>query len=175
MDTVKNLSIKIKKYPWTRSMTRSMKVVHGPGPKWVSMDPWSMFCPHPVKISKQNKFARAAHFFVHFLAVVLHDCNVKLLDTSYLEEMSYVFSFTFFHCRSFSPCIWLVAASISHFFTAAAKFSCCSSNKKVSPFFFSRSRSLSLFCSLSLVGLPPTFSFSLSLSCSIFQLCGNDN
>ena len=24
-----------------------MKVVHGPGPKWGSMDPWSMFCPHP--------------------------------------------------------------------------------------------------------------------------------
>ena len=30
--------------PWTRSM----KVVHGPGPKWGSMDPWSMFCPHPT-------------------------------------------------------------------------------------------------------------------------------
>ena len=29
--------------PWTRSM----KVVHGPGPKWGSMDPWSMFCPYP--------------------------------------------------------------------------------------------------------------------------------
>ena len=41
-----------KNCPWTRSMTggpwtRSMKVVHGPGPKWGSMDPWSMFCPHP--------------------------------------------------------------------------------------------------------------------------------
>ena len=24
-----------------------MKVVHGPGPKSGSMDPWSMFCPHP--------------------------------------------------------------------------------------------------------------------------------
>ena len=30
--------------PWTRSM----KVVHGPGPKWGSMDPWSVFCPHPT-------------------------------------------------------------------------------------------------------------------------------
>ena len=28
--------------PWTRSM----KEVHGPGPKRGSMDPWSMFCPH---------------------------------------------------------------------------------------------------------------------------------
>ena len=33
--------------PWTRSM----KVVHGPGPKWGSMDPWSMFCPHPLVVS----------------------------------------------------------------------------------------------------------------------------
>ena len=43
--------------------------------------------------------------------------------------------FFFFHCRSFSP---LVAESISHFLTAATKFSCCSSNKK------------RLFCFLSL-------------------------
>ena len=39
----------------------------------------------------QKNFARAAHFFVHFLAVVLHDLNVKLLLASYLpvllEEM----------------------------------------------------------------------------------------
>ena len=44
-------------------------------------------------ISKKRNFARAAHFFfVHFFAVVLHDYNVKLPET-------------FFHCRSFSPCI----------------------------------------------------------------------
>ena len=29
-------------------------------------------------ISKKNNFARAAHFFVHFFAVVLHDYNAKL-------------------------------------------------------------------------------------------------
>ena len=29
--------------------------------------------------------------------------------------------------------------------------------------------------SLSFAGLPPTFSFSLSFSCSIFQICGHDN
>ena len=33
-------------------------------------------------ISKNNNFARAAHFFVHFFAVVLHDYNVKLPETS---------------------------------------------------------------------------------------------
>ena len=70
----------------------------------------------------------------------------------------------------------LVAASISYFVTAATKFSCCSSHKKMSPLFFiSRSRPLSLFFWLSFAGLPPTFSFSLSFSYSMFQICGHDN
>ena len=30
----------------------------------------------------KNNFARAAHFFVHFFAVVLHDYNMKLPETS---------------------------------------------------------------------------------------------
>ena len=51
----------------------------------------------------------------------------------------------------------LVAASISYSPTAATKFSCCSSNKKNLSFVFY----LSLFFSLSFVGLSPTFSFSL--------------
>ena len=64
-----------------------------------------------------------------------------------MEESSYVFSFTFFHCRSFSPCIG--AACLSHFVTAATKFFCCSFNKKKMPplFFFLRPRSLSPFFS----------------------------
>ena len=46
--------------------------------------------------------------------------------------------------------------------------------KIMSPLFFiSRSRPLSPFFSLSFAGLPPTFSFSLSFSCSIFQICCN--
>ena len=47
----------------------------------------------------------------------------------------------------------------------------------MSPFFIiiSRFRSLSLFFSLSFAGLPHTSSFSLSFSCSIFQICGHDN
>ena len=69
----------------------------------------------------------------------------------------------------------LVAASISHFVTAATKFSCCSSNKKMSPLFFiSRSKSLSPFFSLSFAGLPPTFSFSLFLLLYI-PISGHDN
>ena len=65
---------------------------------------------------------------------------------------------------------------ISHFVTAATKFSCCSSNKKMSPLFFiSHTRPLLPFFSLNFAGLLPTFSFSLSFSCSIFQICGHDN
>ena len=70
----------------------------------------------------------------------------------------------------------LVAGCISHFVTAATKFSCCSFKKKMSSLFFmSSSRSLSSFFSLNFAGLPPTFSFSRSFSCSTFQICGHDN
>ena len=76
----------------------------------------------------------------------------------------------------------LVAASISHFLTAAAKFSCCSSDKKCLLCFFFLYLALAL-ChsfsrvsfSLSFSGLSPTFSFSLSFFFSIFQICGHDN
>ena len=70
----------------------------------------------------------------------------------------------------------MMAASISHFVTAT-KFLCCPSNKKkcLLRVFISRSKSLSPFFSLSFAGLPPTFSFSLSFSCFIFQICGHDN
>ena len=54
----------------------------------------------------------------------------------------------------------LVAVSISHFVTAATKFSCCSSNEEMYVLFFiSRYKSLSPFFSLSFAGLPLTFSF----------------
>ena len=127
---------------------------------------------------QKSNFARAAHFFCKFLcrcfAQLQRETSRNFLVTRFLEEMSYVFSFTFFTAAHFH--LALVAASISHFVTAATKFSCCSSNKKMSPLFFiSRSRSLSPFFSLSFAGLPPTFSFSLSFSCSIFQICGHDN
>ena len=78
--------------------------------------------------------------------------------------MSHVFPFTAAHFH-----LALVAASISPFVTAAIKFSCCPSTSSpvlnpCRPFF-----------SLSFAGLPSTFSFSLSFSCSIFQICGHDN
>ena len=128
-------------------------------------------------ISKRN-FARAPHFFVHFFcrcfAQLQRETSRNFLVSHFTAEMSYVFRSLFFTAAHFH--LALVAASISPFFTAATKFSCYSSNKKMSPLFFiSRSKSLSPFFSLSFAGLPPTFSFSLSFSCSIFQICGHDN
>ena len=61
---------------------------------------------------KNNNFVRAAHFFVHFFVVGLHDYNVKhLIYTSYVgnvvnaPRMFFYFCSCslFFHCRSFSP------------------------------------------------------------------------
>ena len=49
------------------------------------------------------------------------------------------------------------------------------SKKCLLRFFISHSKSLSPFFSLSFAGLPLTFSFSLSFSCSILQICGHDN
>ena len=98
----------------------------------------------------------------------------NFLVTRFMEEVSYVFSFTFLSLPLIFTLHW-VATSISDFVTAATKFS-CSSNKKISPLFFiSHSRSLSPFFSLSFAGLPPTLSFYLSFSCSMFQICAHDN
>ena len=35
-----------------------------------------------IGLISKSDFARAAHFFVHFFAFVLHDYNVKLPETS---------------------------------------------------------------------------------------------
>ena len=107
-----------------------------------------------------SNLARAAHFFVHFFAVVLHDYNVKLSEFSQLHVL-------WRKCRRCSCYLFfslpltftLVAASIPHFLTAATKFSCCLSNNF--SFLFSLSSSLSLLFLLSFAGLLPTFSFSL--------------
>ena len=110
-------------------------------------------------------------FFCRSFAQLQRETSRNFLDvTLCLEEMSRrVLVHFFFTAAHFH--LGLVAASISHFATAATKFSCCPSNRKMSPLFFiSRSRSLSPFFSLSFAGLPPTFSFSLSFSCSIFQI-----
>ena len=119
---------------------------------------------------KENE-DKTAHFFVHFFAVVLYD-NIKL--PSYAFYGGNVVRVFFCLLFLLLPLIFtLVAARISHFVTAATKFSCRSFNNKW--LLISRSSSMLLFFSLSFAGLSPTFSFSLSFSCPIFQICGHDN
>ena len=128
-------------------------------------------------IGNKSSFARAAHctFLCRCFARLQRDTSRNVLVTRFMEEMSYVFSFTFFSLPLIFTLHWWPLA-FSQFVTAATKLSCCCSNKKMSPVFFvSHSRSLSPFFSLSFAGLPPTFPFSLSFSCSIFQICGHDN
>ena len=113
-------------------------------------------------ISKKATLHVQHTFFVHFFAVVLHEYNVKLSETSWLrfmEEMSYVFLFIFFSL----PLIFtLVTARISlppplqHFHVVLAK-------KSVSFLFYLSLSCLSLFFSLS-------FADFLFLSVSLF-LC----
>ena len=80
--------------------------------------------------SKTKNFARAAHFFLYFYAVVLYDDNVELPETSWVHVLwrkcCLRSCLLFFRCRSFLP--WWPLA-VSHFLTAAVKFSCYSSNE----------------------------------------------
>ena len=114
-------------------------------------------------------------FFVHFFAVVLHDYNVTLSETSWLqlvsrfmEEVSYELSlFTFFFSLALIFTLHLGTASISYFLTAVTKFSCIS---------FQRNECLfCLFFSLHLSPPPVSLSRSLplplspSLSLSLFR------
>ena len=134
---------------------------------------------HNRSNQQKGNFARAVHFFVHFFAVVLHDFNVKLPETSQLHvfgrKCCTCSRSLFFHCRPFSPCIsghrpfLILSPPLQNFHVVLP-------TTKIYPLFFiSRSRSLLPFFSLSFAGLPPNFSFSLSFSCSIFQICGHDN
>ena len=93
--------------------------------------------------NRSNQQKANLHVQHTFFCTFLCCCFVRLqretfrnfLVTHFMEEMSHVFLFTFFSLRSFSPS--LVAVSISHFVTDATKFSFCSSNKRMSPLFFS--------------------------------------
>ena len=130
-----------------------------------------------IKISKNSNFARTARFFCTFFAVFLHDYNVKLPETSWLHVLwrkcRTCSRSTFFHCPLIFTLHWwplafpILSPSLQNFHVVLP-------TKKMSPLFFiARSRPLSPFFLLSFAGLPPTFSFSLSFSCSIFQICCN--
>ena len=129
-------------------------------------------------ISKKSNFTRTAHFFYTFLCRCFARLQRETSTNFFMEEMSYVFSFTsFFHCRSFSPYIGgRLHFSFSH--CRYKIFMLLFQQKKMSPLFFiSRSRFLSSLFSLSFAGLPPIhfLFFSVFLLLYIFQICGHEN
>ena len=82
--------------------------------------------PLLAKKQQQQPGTCAAHFFVHFFDVVLHDYNVKLY-VGKCRMCSPIFCrvpvhFFFLHCRSFSPC-W------PPFLIFSPPFPCFSSNE----------------------------------------------
>ena len=125
-------------------------------------------------ISQKNNFARAAHFFCHFFAVVLHDYNAKLPDNFFFkEETSYAFSFTFFSLPLIFSLHWgplaflILSPPLQNFHVVLPTKKCLPclflALNPCRPF----SRWGSLACRF--------FSFFLAFSCSIFQICGHDN
>ena len=80
----------------------------------------------------------------HCFARLQRETSRNFLVTRFMEEMSYMFLFSFF---SLLLIFTLVTASISDFLTVATKFSCCSSTKKCLLCFLSLT--LTLCCSFS--------------------------
>ena len=130
-------------------------------------------------ISKKSNFARAAHFFCTFLcrcfSRLQRETSRNFLVTRFMEELSYVFSFTFFSLPLIFTFHWwplafpILSPPLQNFHVILPTKKC------LLCFFISRSRPLSPFFSLSFAGPTPTFSFSLSFSWSIFQIWGHDN
>ena len=113
---------------------------------------------------QKNNFARAAHFFCTFLcrcfARLQRETSRHLLVRRFMQEMSYVFSFTFFSLPLIFTLHWwpleflILSPPLQNFHVVL------------------------LLIALFLVELrwpAAYFSFSLSFSCSIFQICGHDN
>ena len=112
---------------------------------------------------QKSNFARATHFFCTFLCRCFgrlqRETSRNFLVTRFMEELSYVFLFTFFSL----PLIFtLVAASISHFHRGYNVHIIRPTKNDSFVFYLSLQLSVALFLSLS-AGLPPIFSFSLFL------------
>ena len=123
-------------------------------------------------ISKKATLHVQHTFFCTFLcrcfARLRRETSRNFSVTQFLEKNVVRFLVHLFNAADFH--LALVAASICHH-----RYKISNKKKCFLCFFISCSRSLSSFHSLSFAGLPPTFSLSLSFSCSIFQICGHDN
>ena len=124
---------------------------------------------------QKSNFGRAAHFFCtllcRYFARLQRETSRNFLVTRFMQEMSCVFLFIFFPCRSFSPW-WALAFLIFppplqnfHVFLPTKKCLLCL-------------LSLALFVAPFLVELcwPVAYFLFFSVSLfSVFQICGHDN
>ena len=70
--------------------------VHGPGPRWGSIDPWSIFCPYFVLISKQFRLSHNqkdmvtvhSYFVTHFISLLhlIRHKYINFLTNSFFES-----------------------------------------------------------------------------------------
>ena len=119
-------------------------------------------------ILQKNNFARAALFFVHFLAVVVVAmwnflssctcCGENVLCAH--KKFWFLFSCWLFFFSLQKHIFTLLTATISYFLNAVTKFSCC----------FSNENRLLCFLSLSLALCRP-FSCWASLACRLPLVC----
>ena len=121
----------------------------------------------PIPQIKDDKSQRAKHFFCTFLcryfSRLQHETSRNFLVTHFVQEMSYMFSFTLFSLLLiFTLHLWPLAFFI--FSKLLQNFHVVLPTKKFLVCFFSHSRSLPSFFLLSFVGLLPTLSFSFSLA-----------
>ena len=120
-------------------------------------------------ISKKATLHVQHTFCVHFFAVLLHDYNVKRPEASWLHVLSRkrrtCSCSLFSHCRSFSPRRPLAFLIFS---PPLQNFMLFLQQKMPPMFFLSRSSSFPRRTSLA---FRLTFSFSLSFSSSVFQIC----
>ena len=123
-------------------------------------------------IRKKSNFACAAHLFCpfpcHCFAPLQRETSRNFVVIRFMAEMSYVFSFTFFPLPLIFTLHWwplaflILSPPLQNFYTVLP-------TKKCVLCFLS----LALFL-VELRWLPPAFSFSLSFSRSVFQICGHD-
>ena len=120
-------------------------------------------------ISKKATLHVQYTLFVHFFAVVLYHYNLKLPETFWLHVL-------WRKCRTCCCSLFFsLPLGFLLFSPPLQTFHVILPAKKSPLSFISRSNCLLPFFSLSFAGLSPTFSFSLSFSFSVFQICGHDN
>ena len=124
---------------------------------------------------KKKATLHVQHTFLYISLPLSCTTARKLLSYTFYRGnvvlvLVHYFSLPLFFTLHWWPLAFLILSpplQSSHVVLLAKKLLLC--------FFISHSTALIPFFSLSFAALPPTVSFSLCFSCSIFQICGHDN